>query len=168
MTKALADESFILASGEIGRNVNRLVYSAHVQLRPRGQAGLTLLVNWQYYQFASEPKIRLWYNFRGESQSYYVGLRPSEAFGGKRIRWRFDCMGCHEQADKLYLPVLAGQRCFFLCRLCWGVDYISHVYPHRAALRTVEILDQKIRRAEADLFNLRTRRNKLERTSRAR
>src|SRR5262245_11705849 len=98
IAKPLAEESFILATGEIGRSLTRSVWSGSLVLHPKSEP-IRLVVNWENCPLASDGvKIRLWYEINSETQNYVVGLATSDAFG-KRVRWRFECIGCHEQAN---------------------------------------------------------------------
>jgi len=161
--KPLASESFILLSGEIGRSLRENILSGSVSLRPKGQPDVVLLANWDLCPAAQGPTVRLHYQWRSESASYAVRLDASDCFSGLRtkVRWRFVCPRCDQRADKLYLPIRAGHQQYFLCRLCWGIDYLSHVRPKRASVHAMQRLGHKIEIIEAELVKLRRSHSRL-------
>jgi len=153
---ALAESAFIFSSGEVGRRLRDNTLSGRLTLRPKAQPDVALQVNWQYCPLAHEPTVRLYYQLRGDTSSYTVRLDTSDTcFGGKRLRWRFLCPGCEQRSDKLYLPINAGRQKYFLCRLCWKIDYLSHVRPKRASMSSIQRLGDKIQTLEAEVVKLR-------------
>jgi len=96
------------------------------------------------------------YRVQGEDLNDVVRLDTSDTcFNGKRIRRRFLCPGCEQRSNNLYLPINAGRQKYFLCRLCWGIDYLSHVRPKRASVSAIERLGDKIQSIEAEVVKLR-------------
>jgi len=153
---ALAERAFVFSSGEVGRNLSNNTLSGRLTLRPKAQPDVALQVNWEFCPLADGPRIRVYYRFQEEDLSDVVRLDAADTcFGGKRIRWRFLCPGCDQRSDKLYLPINAGRQKYFLCRLCWGIDYLSHVRPKRASMSSIQRLDDKIQTLEAEVIKLR-------------
>ena len=154
--RALAERAFIFFSGEVGRSLRYNTLAGRVTLSPKVHQDVTLQVNWQYCPLAHEPTVRLYYQLRGDTSSYTVRLDTSDTcFGGKRLRWRFLCPDCEQRANNLYLPINAGRQKNFLCRLCWRIDYLSHVRPRRASVSAIERLGDKIQTLEAELVKLK-------------
>ncbi len=154
--RALAERAFIFFSGEVGRSLSNNTLSGRLTLRPKNHPDVALQVNWEFCPLADGPRIRVYYRVQGEDLSYVVRLDTSDTcFGGKRLRWRWICPGCDQRSDKLYLPINAGRQKHFLCRLCWGIDYLSHVRPKRASMSSIERLGDKIQAVEAQLMKLR-------------
>ncbi len=153
---ALAERAFVFSSGEVGRRLRDNTLSGRLTLRPKNHPDVALQVNWEFCPLADGPRIRVYYRVQGEDLSYVVRLDTSDTcFGGKRLRWRWICPGCDQRSDKLYLPINAGRQKYFLCRLCWGIDYLSHVRPKRASMSSIERLGDKIQAVEAQLMKLR-------------
>jgi len=153
---ALAERAFIFFSGEVGRRLRDNLLSGKLTLRPKNHPDVALLVNWQFCPLADGPRIRVYYRVQGEDLSYVVRLDAADTcFGGKRIRWRFLCPGCEQRSNNLYLPINAGRQSDFLCRLCWGIDYLSHVRPKRASMSSIQRLGDKIQSIEAEVVKLR-------------
>ncbi len=152
----MKERAFVFSSGEVGRRLRDNTLSGRLTLRPKAHQTVALQVNWEFCPLADGPRIRVYYRFRGEDLSYVVRLDAADTcFGGKRLRWRFLCPGCEQRSNKLYLPINAGRQEYFLCRLCWGIDYLSHVRPKRASMSSIERLGDKIQAAEAQLAKLR-------------
>ncbi len=153
---ALAERAFIFSSGEVGRNLRNNTLSGRLTLRPKNHPDVAIQVNWQFCPLADGPRIRVYYRVEGEDFSCVVRLDTADTcFGGKRIRWRFLCPGCDQRSNNLYLPINAGRQKDFLCRLCWGIDYLSHVRPKRASMSSIQRLGDKIETIEAQLVKLR-------------
>ena len=153
---ALKERAFVFSSGEVGRRLRDNTLSGRLTLRLKAQPDVALQVNWQYCPLADSPRIRVYYRVQGEDLSYVVRLDAADTcFGGKRIRWRFLCPGCEQRSNNLYLPINAGRQEYFLCRLCWGIDYLSHVRPKRASMSSIQRLGDKIQTIEAEVVKLR-------------
>ncbi len=153
---ALAERAFIFSSGEVGRRLRDNLLTGRLILRPKAQPDVVLSLNWQYCPLAHDLRIRVYYRVQGEDVSDVVRLDTSDTcFGGKRLRWRFLCPGCDQRSNNLYLPINAGRQKYFLCRLCWGIDYLSHVRPKRASMSSIQRLGDKIESIEAEVVKLR-------------
>ncbi len=154
--RALSEDAWVFSVGEISRPLSNNTLSGRLTLRPKAHQDVALQVNWQYCPLADGPRIRVYYRFQGEDLSYVVRLDTSDTcFGGKRIRWRFLCLGCEQRSNNLYLPINAGRQSDFLCRLCWGIDYLSHVRPKRASVSSIQRLGDKIQTIEAEVVKLK-------------
>ena len=153
---ALKERAFVFSSGEVGRSLSNNTLSGRVTLRPNNHPDMALQVNWQYCPLADGPRIRVYYRFQEEDHSCIVRLDAADTcFGGGRLRWRFLCPGCEQRSNNLYLPINAGRQEYFLCRLCWGIDYLSHVRPKRASMSSIQRLGDKIQTIEAEVVKLR-------------
>jgi len=154
--RALSEDAWVFSVGEIGRNLRNHVFSGKLTLRPKNHPDVALQVNWQFCPLADGPRIRVYYRVQGEDFSDVVRLDAADTcFGGKRLRWRFLCPGCDQRSNNLYLPINAERQKYFLCRLCWGIDYLSHVRPKRASMSSIERLGDKLASIEAELVKLR-------------
>jgi len=87
----------------------------------------------------AEPRLSLWYSWRGEWVAYTAGLTATRPhFGG--LRWWFRCplvrggRPCGRRVGKLHMP--PGSRNFG-CRQCHGLTYTScqESHKHDTALR---------------------------------
>jgi hypothetical protein len=152
----LRESAFIFSSGEVGRRLRDNLLTGRLILRPKNHPDVAIQVNWQFCPLADGPRIRVYYRVQGEDLSDVVRLDTSDTcFGGKRIRWRFLCPGCEQRSNNLYLPINASRQKNFLCRLCWGIDYLSHVRPKRASMSSIQRLGNKIQTIEAEVVKLK-------------
>ncbi len=153
---ALKERAFVFFSGDVARRLRDNLLTGKLTLRLKAQPDVALQVNWQFCPLADGPIIRVYYRFQEEDHSFVVRLDTSgTSFGGKRLRWRFLCPDCEQRSNNLYLPINAGRQKDFLCRLCWGIDYLSPVRPKRASVSAIERLGDKIQTIEAQLVKLK-------------
>ena len=153
--KPLAEESFILSSGEIGRVYRRGIFSGGVALTPKSQPDTTLSVKWSILPTAP-GLVRLSYEWKGQRQETVLDFISVPCFE-RRVRWFFKCLrsGCGHRCDNLYLPIRAGSGAPFACRRCWQIDYVSHVRPKRASLMDIHRLGERIAFVENELMGLK-------------
>jgi len=152
--KPLAEESFIIRSGQIDRVLRDRNFSGELSLRLKAHPDVLLLVKWTRCPTARELSIRFDYWFRSEPVGYVVRLDGQHCFGGKRLVFRFLCPRCEQASYKLFLPIhVIGKH--FLCRSCWGIDYLSHIRPRKVSLVAVNRLSQNIQCIEAELVRLK-------------
>src|SRR5215470_10991823 len=152
--KPLAEESFIIRSGQIDRVLRDRNFSGELSLRPKARPDVLLLVKWTRCPTARELSIRFDYWFRSEPVGYVVRLDGQHCFGGKRLVFRFICPRCEQASYKLFLPLhVIGKH--FLCRSCCGIDYLSHTRPRKCSISSVNRIGQKIVMIENELVQLK-------------
>lgn len=161
--KSLAEESFILSSGEIGRVYRRGIFSGGLVLTPKSQPDIALSVKWTILPNATNL-VKLTYDWKGQPQETVLNFNPVPCFEGRRVRWYFKCLvsGCsHRRCDNVYLPMHVASVAPFACRRCWGIDYVSHVRPKRASLSDIRRLGERIEVVENELKGIQRQHSRL-------
>ncbi len=159
--KPLAEECFILSSGEISRVYRRGIFSGGVALTPKSQPDMALSVRWAIFPNAP-GLVQLTYDWKGQPKETVLNFNPVPCFEGRRVRWYFKCLvsGCGHRCDNLYLPI-TGSVGRFACRQCWNIDYLSHVRPKRASLSDMRRLGERIAFVENELVGLKRQHSRL-------